>query len=116
MCVCDLTISVPTEKGEPMAEYIEREAAISASDILNFDEHYGTSISAIRRIPTADVAPVVHGKWDSIPNTYMCVSGKDGSYHGCATSCSVCHEINPNAYKTNYCPNCGARMDLEVMR
>lgn len=67
----------------------------------------------IGKMDAEDVAPVVHGKWDSIPNTYMCVAGKDGSYHGCATSCSVCHEINPNAYKTNYCPNCGAKMDLE---
>ena len=74
--------------------------------------NYATLI--LREAPTVDVAPVRHGRWDNIPNTYMCVSGKDGSYHGCATSCSVCHEINPNAYKTNYCPNCGAKMDLEV--
>lgn len=71
--------------------------------------NYATLI--LREAPTVDVAPVRHGRWDNIPNTYMCVSGKDGSYHGCATSCSVCHEINPNAYKTNYCPNCGAKMD-----
>lgn len=45
------------------------------------------------------------------PHTYMSVASKDGTYHGNATSCSVCHEVNPNAYKTNYCPNCGAKMD-----
>lgn len=58
----------------------------------------------------ADVAPVVYGRWDSIPNTYMFVASKDVSYHGNATACSVCHEVNSNAYKTNYCPNCGAKM------
>ena len=58
-----------------------------------------------------EYAPVVHGRWDDIPNTYMSVASKDGTYHGNATSCSVCHEVNPNAYKTNYCPNCGAKMD-----
>ena len=60
-----------------------------------------------------DVVPVVHGRWDDIPNTYMSVASKNCAYHGNATSCSVCHEVNPNAYKTNYCPNCGAKMDLE---
>lgn len=62
----------------------------------------------ISDIPTADVAPVVHGRWDNIPKRYMSVVSKDGSYHGNVTSCSACHEVNPNAYKTNYCPNCGA--------
>ena len=62
---------------------------------------------------SADVAPVLHGRWDNIPNTYMLVASKDGSYSGNATTCSVCHEVNPNAYKTNYCPNCGAKMDGE---
>lgn len=58
-----------------------------------------------------DWAPVVHGHWDCIPNQYMAVASKDGKYFGNATVCSVCHEVNPNAYKTNYCPNCGAKMD-----
>ena len=51
--------------------------------------------------------------WDNIPNTYMSVISKDRVYHGNATTCSLCHEVNPNAYKTNYCPNSGAKMDLE---
>ena len=65
-------------------------------------------------IYSGDVATVRHERWDSIPNTYICVDSKDCSYHGNATSCSACNEINPNAYKTNYCPNCGAKMDLEM--
>lgn len=64
-----------------------------------------------RQEPTVDAEPVRHGRWDNIPNTYMTVASKFGSYSGYATSCSVCHEVNPNAYKTNYCPNCGAKMD-----
>ena len=59
---------------------------------------------------TIEAEPVKHGRWDEIPNRYMSVSSKDGSYSGHATSCSVCHEVNPNAFKTNYCPNCGAKM------
>ena len=96
-----------------MAEYINREAAMR--DVLGNapDAHYPEWYAAIlMKVPAADVAPVVHGRWDDIPNTYMSVASKDGTYHGNATSCSVCHEVNPNAYKTNYCPNCGAKMDL----
>ncbi len=100
-----------------MAEYIEREAAYEDFKKCNGENQKWTPSrvkALIARQKTADVAPVRHGWWDNIPNTYMCVAGRDGSYHGNAASCSVCNEINPNAYKTNYCPNCGAKMDLEV--
>lgn len=81
-----------------MAEYIEREAAISASDILNFDEPYGTSISAIRRIPAADVAPVLHGRW-------LCVDTDTEQFF-------LCNRCKKKEYwESDYCPNCGAKMD-----
>jgi hypothetical protein len=60
--------------------------------------------------PAADVVPVVHGHWAEIPNMYVCVAG-DKPYSGHATSCSVCHEVNPCSLKTNYCSCCGALMD-----
>ena len=40
-----------------------------------------------------------HGKW---------VFGGDG-----CVICSVCDEEVPNYIHRNYCPNCGAKMDLE---
>ena len=60
--------------------------------------------SAIINAPAADVAPVVHGRWVSVP-------------HKLARVCSVCNrdepykfaDINANVY--DYCPNCGAKMD-----
>ena len=92
-----------------MDEYIEQMAAI---EVAKHAWAKGLEPSQyIEILPAADVAPVVHGRWDNIPNTYMLVASKDGSYSGNATTCSVCHEVNPNAYKTNYCPNCGAKMD-----
>ena len=100
-----------------MAECIEREAAYEDFEKCNSENPKWTPSrvkALIARQKAANVAQVRHGRWDNIPNTYMCIAGKDGSYHGNATSCSVCNEINPNAYKTNYCPNCGAKMDLEV--
>ena len=74
--------------------------------------HTLTIHAAIDNAPTVDAVEVVHGRWDEIPNKYMSVSTKNGSYSGHATSCSVCHEVNPNLFKTNYCPNCGAKMDI----
>lgn len=59
--------------------------------------------------PPADVAPVVHGRWTDILNVYMV--SETGACHGNATVCSVCLYINRNTFKTNYCPNCGAKMD-----
>lgn len=98
-----------------MAEYIERWVAIAKLTALEVTKSNST-MADVRRVladmPAADVTPVVHGRWDDIPNKYMAVASKDGAYHGNATVCSVCHEVNPNAYKTNYCPNCGARMDI----
>lgn len=101
-----------------MAEYIEREALFAEFDRLGLGEHslvekiFSDGVRTIIAVmPSADVAPVVHGRWDDIPNAYMSIVSKTGTYHGNATTCSICLEVNPNAFKTNYCPNCGARMD-----
>lgn len=73
-------------------------------------------IAEIQDCPTIDPEDLrPHGRWLDIPNAYVSVASTDGSYHGCATSCSVCGEVNPNAYKTNCCPNCGAKMIEEVL-
>lgn len=50
--------------------------------------------------PTADVQEVRHGKWklDRFGNAW----------------CSLCHHCgNNDAEASDYCPNCGAKMDLE---
>nr|DAI73034.1 MAG TPA: PROTEIN/RNA Complex, archaeal, ribosomal, 50S, protein.0A [Caudoviricetes sp.] len=106
-----------------MAEYIDRDAIYTAfanacTDVLEraseIDYIAGFSdelvIEILDNIPTVNVAPIKHGRWDDIPNAYMSVVSKTGAYHGNATTCSVCLEVNPNAFKTNYCPNCGAKM------
>ncbi len=51
----------------------------------------------MKQLPVVGAAPVVHGQWrDRNPFT---------------SRCSVCGEENELG-DTNYCPNCGARMDL----
>ena len=75
-------------------EYIKREDALNA-----FNNYFYAVITAkINNIPSADVAPVRHGKW-------MLKQGVFGAVY-----CSVCgYELRMN--DTNYCTNCGAKMD-----
>ena len=52
----------------------------------------------INEQPTIEAAPVVHGRWK-----YVEVIG-----FGYLSTCSECGHHD---HETNYCPNCGARMD-----
>ena len=85
-----------------MAEYLEREAAISW--FMPY-VHIGGYISAddmvedIRNLPAADVAPVVRGRWDLLD---------DASSKIVKWNCDKCNRISTR--KTDYCPNCGADM------
>lgn len=87
-----------------MSDYIEREAVLSHYKKCSF-AMVKAVIAYIEDIPAADVAPVVHGRWEYIPQTLDTLS---------QFRCSVCGwwSLDPsidNAY--NYCPNCGAKMD-----
>ena len=56
----------------------------------------------LKQIPTVDAVEVVHGRW--IDQSFA-MNG--GVVRFCA--CSECrHEMT---FETNYCPNCGAKMD-----
>lgn len=63
----------------------------------------------VNKQPTVDAAPVVHGKWEYSENIY------DES----TWVCSICKEPwtlidgTPQENGMKYCPNCGAKMDLE---
>lgn len=86
-----------------MVEYIKREAAVSVL-LYNQDEACGAVVADMESIPAADVAPVVHGRW---------IYGEDIDIQ-----CSVCGadaltEGDYRQVKSRYCPNCGAKMDLE---
>lgn len=96
-----------TEKGEPMAEYIERESVIESIIGEPTESHYPSWYAdKIKEIPTADVAPVVHGLWVIVDDGVMIGDGKH-------MECAVCHTWSKDRIKANYCPNCGARMDGE---
>lgn len=89
-------------------EYISRAEALTAlqdSDLFNTTER---QLRAIRELPAADVAPVVHGRWDD-SGRYTFPGGST------AVRCTNCGcALTESEYRLNnwnYCPVCGAKMD-----
>lgn len=94
-----------------MPEYIERGAAKHAAD-LAFDmteTEYDILCKELDRVPAADVAPVVHGRW--IEYTKVIIPEPYNKWEQ-AWKCSECG-FNDGFVAYNFCPNCGARMDGE---
>lgn len=79
-----------------MSDYISRELAIRA---VFFD---ALASARIQCVPAADVVEKKHGKWER-----NIVQGLLLSY-----SCSECKEHLPYKYNTDFCPSCGAKMEL----
>ena len=85
-------------------EYIEREAIekafaeeIRTNYLDDYAKGFQAALLAVMSIPAAEVAPVRHGHW--IECNY-----------GLTFECSECKY--PTEYNlTDYCPNCGAKMD-----
>lgn len=100
-----------------MTEYIEREqidfgsckqyVLINGTPYVNLDE----IAIKLKSIPNADVAPVKHGKW---------IVKKLDDFRKFEVICSNCGWTGIENYDSydepsdfNYCPSCGAKMDLE---
>lgn len=67
-------------------------------------------LRGVEEDPAADVAPVVHGRWISWEEAGNFVPSPDRH------ECSVCHDaaqvlVNGFELLSDYCPNCGAKMD-----
>ena len=92
-----------------MDEYISKQAFL---DYMKRTDRYFNVKFDIENFPNADVAPVRHGQW--IPLTEC---ANEGVY------CSICKKKvwksdyaqcskkSRNKLESNYCPNCGAKMD-----
>lgn len=90
-----------------MAEYIEREEMLSDFSDCNKNSTKWTvqRVSAlIYRQPAADVAPVVHARWGTGRFNL-----ETGNYE---EQCTRCRNFSKE-YDKPYCPNCGAKMDIE---
>lgn len=82
-------------------EYIRRSDALKGIELFQCGwlEIEAVQSDYIERLPAADVAPVVHGKW-----------GDNGIAGSMLVKCSVC-SFDCGANSFSYCPNCGAKMD-----
>lgn len=93
------------------------------ADELNFGKYKGIPIigdiliglndvaKELKAAPTIDAVPVVHGRWK--------IKLLD-DYQKYNVTCSICGWVGIENYDSydvpsdfNYCPNCGAKMDLE---
>ncbi len=89
-----------------MAKYTDREELSAAMQHIYNDPTCPMHIAAeIEQIidcsPTADVAPVVHGRWMKQYRSGVPVA------EGWVSSCCDMW----NSAQRHYCPNCGAKMD-----
>lgn len=79
---------------------------IAENDVYNLFNARGVAqlhVGDIDVLPRADVIKVVHGRWVH-----------KGAWH---IECSECkHVLAHIGEAKNYCPNCGAKMDLEEKR
>lgn len=95
-----------------MSDYINREDTIKAFDPNQRRDWYTPWIvETLKDLPPADVAPVRHGHWI-----------KDDVFGIPVYRCSVCDkefwlsaDDTPQGSSYQYCPNCGAKMDKEVL-
>lgn len=94
-----------------MTKYVELKTAIDAVNDVYYDTpdinlSADKLEAALLGIPAADVAQVVHGRWETNsdrPDTLIC---------------SIC-KCGFDMWKHdqhNYCPNCGSKMDLEALQ
>lgn len=96
-----------------MAEYIEREALLCMVQPDDpSDEKAAITIATakklirniVSRTPASDVAPIRHGRWIDKGEYAVCTEcgGRSGTqYDG----------VEPIPLMTQFCPNCGAKMD-----
>ena len=82
------------EKASSKKRLIDANALIKEA---NADGAYGyVDAKQIADAPTVDAVEVVHGRWIGVDYD----------------KCSVCGGLELG--RTNYCPNCGARMDEDI--
>ena len=71
----------------------------------HWDGHTDEDVERLLSVPSADVAPARHGRWE-----LDVLDGTPG-YRPVCIVCSECHRISYAGFP--YCPMCGAKMDTQ---
>lgn len=90
-------------------DLISRSALLDSFDVANVTEYdesgcgyvyKAVPLETIKTAPAVDAAPVRHGKWEKAK----------AAFH---KKCSYCKSVLHMPRERNFCPNCGAKMDVE---
>lgn len=99
-----------------MAEYIERDWLYEQMNATDSEFSLINALEMIENFPAAEVAPVRHGRWEECDYVEPCIHGFGTIRHANAgLKCTNCVNAFKKEllWKDNYCPNCGAKMELE---
>ena len=120
-----------------MSDYISREAAIKAAEhaygewnlamaaadgarqinlVYKKQELLKAVASVFDIVPAADVEPVRNGRWEGYTHSRYCGIDEYGDpiyRDGTVYYCSNPKCRRKTVVKENFCPSCGAKMDLE---
>ena len=84
------------------------------SGLDGFESDFDAAYKELLEAKSADVAPVVHGKWIEVTRSVYYGMDKQGNPIYRDRSVYYCSECNrKTVIKEKYCPDCGAKMDLE---
>lgn len=88
---------------EAAAEILEAKSQMSIATGAQIV--FASAARMIRRLPAVGAKPVRHGRWVPFEN----------KGHWKFIECSECNTMYHTRWKAHYhfCPNCGAKMDLE---
>lgn len=91
-----------------MTEYITKEQAIEAvtRNLSLYGDEWIAAYNIVGAIPPADVAPVVHARWERMRRC-------SDAYGTTKATCQACKTQQRLGDYSDYCPKCGARMDGE---
>ena len=88
-------------KQDALERFYDSISGVPASSVEHVSEYANKMMRRIQNLEPADVAPVVHARWEK--------------YSSITIKCSQCgYVIHDWRYsECKYCPNCGAKMDRE---
>ena len=96
---------------EKIAKYVDEMSKHPSTKDIDYYDALMDAEDAIDDLPSADVAPVRHGRWIEYGEN------KDGTHNICCSVCDGFFKSKGHANscytrnKYRYCHNCGARMD-----